>query len=74
MSKLLHKVRTGTIKFPKTIAGADYQYRILIRAYMRAYDGGGGLWDSRTLAINESELSAYLTRLSNFEDELQEIK
>lgn len=64
MSKTLHAVRIGTIKFPKTIAGADYQHRILIRAYMRAYtDGGMFGYDTRTLAINEPELFAYLTRL-----------
>lgn len=56
MSKTLAAVRDGTIKYPKTIAGADRQYRILLRAYKRAYDGGGTFgWDSRTLAINEPE-------------------
>jgi hypothetical protein len=64
MSKMLHAVRTGAIKFPKTIAGADYQHRILLRAYMRAYTGGGMFgWDTRTLAINEPELFQYLARL-----------
>ena len=67
MSKTLAAVRNGTIKFPKTIEGADWQYKILLRAYKRAYDGGGMFgWDSRTLYANEPELSAYLTRLSHF--------
>ena len=69
MSKTLAAVRAGTVKFPKTIVGADQQYRRLLKAYKRAYDGGGTFgWDSRTLAINEPELSAYLTRLSHFEE------
>lgn len=69
MSKTLAAVRNGTIKYPRTIAGADLQYRRLLRAYKLAYDGGGTFgWDSRTLAINEPELSAYLTRLSHFEE------
>lgn len=69
MSKTLTAVRNGTVKYPKTMAGADWQYRVLLRAYKRAYDGGGMFgWDSRTLAINEPELSAYLTRLSHFEE------
>ncbi len=67
--KTLEAVRNGTIKFPKTIEGADRQYRILLKQYKRAYDGGGTFgWDSRTLYANEPELSAYLTKLSHFED------
>jgi len=62
--KTLAAVRDGTIKFPKTIAGADRQHRILLKQYMRAYRGGGMFgWDTRTLHANEPELFAYLTRL-----------
>jgi hypothetical protein len=61
---MLHAVRAGTIKFPVSERGADYQHRTLLRAYKRAYDGGGMFgWDTRTLAINEPELFRYLTRL-----------
>jgi hypothetical protein len=60
---MLHAVRTGTIKFPVSERGADYQYRTLLRAYGRAYHGGGMFgWDT-TMAINEPELFRYLTRL-----------
>lgn len=70
--KTLAAVRNGTIKFPKSKAGADRQYRVLLKQYKRAYAGGGTFgWDSRTLAINEPELSAYLNRLSNFEEQLK---
>ena len=64
MSKMLAAVRVGTIKPPKTLKGAAYQHRTLLRAYMRAYAGGGMFgWDTRTLNANEPELFAYLTKL-----------
>jgi hypothetical protein len=67
--KTLAAVRNGSIKFPKTDAGADRQYRILIKQYRRAYDGGGMFgYDAPTLAINEPELAAYLERLCNFSE------
>lgn len=70
MSKLLAAVRAGTIKFPVSEQGADYQHRILLRAYMRAYNGGGMFgYDTRTLHANEPELFAYLARLERFKPE-----
>lgn len=67
--KTLAAVRAGTIKFPKTLNGADRQHWILLNQYKRAYDGGGTFgYDWPTLRANEPELSAYLTKLSHFED------
>ena len=64
MSKLLTAVRAGTVKFPKSKRGADQQHRALIRAYMRTYTGGGMFgYDTRTMAVQEPELFAYLTRI-----------
>lgn len=64
MSKTLAAVRSGTITYPRTLAGAAWQHRVLIRAYMRAYSGGGMFgYDTRTMAVQEPELFAYLTSL-----------
>ena len=72
MSKLLTAVRAGTVKFPKSKRGAELQHRILIRAYMCAYTGGGMFgYDTRTMAIQEPELFAYLTRIERIYSELK---
>ena len=64
MSKLLHRVRNGTAKHPKSKRGSDLQHRILVRAYVRVYNGGGMFgYDTRTMAVQEPELFAYLTML-----------
>ena len=64
MSKLLSAVRNGTAKFPKSKRGAMQQHGVLIRAYMRAYRGGGMFgYDTRTMAAQERECFDYLTRL-----------
>jgi hypothetical protein len=64
MSKTLTACRNGTLAMPKTQRGADLQHRRLLRAYMKAYTGGGVFgYDTRTLAINEPEVYARLGHL-----------
>jgi hypothetical protein len=72
MSKLLAAVRKGLAKFPKSKRGADRQHRTLVRAYMRCYTGGGMFgYDTRTMAVQEPELFAYLTRIERGYSELR---
>lgn len=50
--------------FPKSKRGAVRQHNALIRKYVRIYSGGGMFgYDTRTMAVQQPELFAYLTRL-----------
>jgi hypothetical protein len=57
---------------PKTRAGAERQYDAVIRAYKRAFDGGGMFgWDWRTFEINWQEGYAKAQRLAQLANTLE---